>query len=136
EGEGPEDALYLKPMNCPHHHKIFAARPRSYRDLPLRLAEYGTVYRYERSGTLQGLTRVRGMQMNDAHIYITEDQIRDEFVRVMDLHRRYYELFGLEGWFMRLSLWDPEDPKGKEKYVDDPAAWASSEQRVREAMRE
>ncbi len=136
EGESDEDALYLKPMNCPHHHKVYAARPRSYRDLPLRFAEYGTVYRYERSGTLQGLTRVRGMQMNDAHIYVTEDQIRDEFVRVMDLHRRYYELFELSGWYMRLSLWDPDDPKGKEKYVDEPAAWAATEDLVRQAMQE
>ncbi|RMG14584.1 MAG: threonine--tRNA ligase [Planctomycetota bacterium] len=135
-GERPEDAYYLKPMNCPHHHRVFAARPRSYRDLPLRLAEYGTVYRYERSGTLQGLTRVRGMCMNDAHIYITEDQITSEFVRVMELHRRYYELFGLSGYHMRLSLWDPDDPKGKEKYVDDPENWQKTEDLVRRAMQE
>jgi len=134
-GEEPE-AYYLKPMNCPHHHMVYAARPRSYRDLPLRLAEYGRTYRYERSGTLQGLTRVRGMCMNDAHIYITEEQIRDEFVRVMDLHRRYYDLFGLSDYFMRLSLWDPDDPKGREKYVDDPEAWERSQQLVREAMDE
>jgi threonyl-tRNA synthetase len=135
--ENPElDALYLKPMNCPHHHMVFKARPRSYRDLPLRLAEYGTCYRYERSGTLQGLTRVRAMCMNDAHIYVTEDQITDEFIRVMDLHRRYFELFDLSGYFMRLSLWDPEDPKGKEKYVDAPEKWAATEELVRVAMRE
>ncbi|MCB9882988.1 MAG: threonine--tRNA ligase [Planctomycetes bacterium] len=133
EGEEPT-AYYLKPMNCPHHHKIFAARMRSYRDLPLRLAEYGTVYRYEKSGSLHGLTRVRGMCMNDAHIYITEDQIREEFIRVMELHRRYYDLFGLSNYYMRLSLWDPEDPKGKEKYVDDPPAWDYSQRRIREAM--
>ena len=136
DGSGQLQSYYLKPMNCPHHHKVFAARPRSYRDLPLRLAEYGHVYRYERSGTLQGLTRVRGMCMNDAHIYITQDQIREEFLKVMDLHRRYYALFGFEDYFMRLSLWDPEDPKGKEKYVDDPAAWAFSQGEVRAAMQE
>ena len=136
EGDVDTSAYYLRPMNCPHHHKVFAARPRSYRDLPLRLAEYGHTFRYERSGTLQGLTRVRGMCMNDAHIYITEDQIKEEFLRVMDLHRRYYELFGLKDYFFRLSLWDPDDPKGKQKYVDDPAAWEFSQSRVREAMQE
>lgn len=129
-------AYFLKPMNCPHHHKVYAARPRSYRNLPLRLAEYGFVYRYELSGSLQGLTRVRGMCMNDAHIYISEDQIREEFMRVMDLHRRYYDLFGFKDYFMRLSLWDPEDPKGREKYVNDPAAWEYSQERIREAMKE
>jgi threonyl-tRNA synthetase len=129
-------AYFLKPMNCPHHHRVFSSRPRSYRQLPLRLAEYGFVYRYELSGSLQGLTRVRGMCMNDAHIYITEEQIRDEFIRVMDLHKRYYDLFGFKDYYMRLSLWDPEDPKGKEKYVNDPAAWEYSQLRVREAMKE
>ncbi|MBX3465889.1 MAG: threonine--tRNA ligase [Planctomycetes bacterium] len=129
-------AYFLKPMNCPHHHRVYAARPRSYRQLPLRLAEYGFVYRYELSGSLQGLTRVRGMCMNDAHIYITEEQIRDEFIRVMDLHRRYYDLFEFKDYYMRLSLWDPEDPKGKEKYVNDPTAWEYSQERLREAMKE
>ena len=136
DGSGELETYYLKPMNCPHHHKVFAARQRSYRDLPLRLAEYGHVYRYERSGTLQGLTRVRGMCMNDAHIYITQEQIREEFLKVMDLHRRYYDLFGFKDYYMRLSLWDPEDPKGKEKYVHDPEAWAYSEAEVRAAMKE
>ncbi len=136
EGEGGSESYYLKPMNCPHHHKIYCARQRSYRDLPLRLAEYGRTYRYERSGTLQGLTRVRGMCMNDAHIYITEEQIREEFISVMELHKRYYDLFGFSDYYMRLSLWDPEDPKGKEKYVDDPPAWEFSQARVREAMAE
>jgi len=125
---------YLKPMNCPHHHKIYAARPRSYRDLPLRLAEYGTCYRNERSGTLQGLTRVRGLCMNDAHIYCAEEQIEDEFRRVMDLHRRYYDLFGLSDYYFRLSAWDPEDPKGREKYVNDPAGWEKTERLVQAAM--
>jgi threonyl-tRNA synthetase len=126
----------LKPMNCPHHHKIFAARPRSYRDLPLRFAEYGECYRYEDSGALSGLLRVRGMCMNDAHIYCTEDQIRDEFIKVMDLHRRCYQILGLSNYWMRLSTWDPEDPKGKEKYVDMPTDWETSTQRIREAMTE
>ncbi|MBT8492117.1 MAG: threonine--tRNA ligase, partial [Deltaproteobacteria bacterium] len=125
---------YLKPMNCPHHHKIYAARPRSYRDLPLRLAEYGTCYRNERSGTLQGLTRVRGLTMNDAHIYCTPEQVEAEFGRVMALHQRYYDLFGFEDYFFRLSAWDPDDPKGKEKYVDDPEGWETSQALVRKAM--
>lgn len=143
EREGPEgkteqvvETYALKPMNCPHHHKIYAARPRSYRDLPLRLAEYGHCYRYEDSGALSGLLRVRAMCMNDAHIYCTEDQIREEFIKVMDLHRRVYSILGLSNYWMRLSTWDPEDPKGKEKYVDMPADWESSQDRIREAMRE
>ncbi|MEO8179050.1 MAG: threonine--tRNA ligase [Deltaproteobacteria bacterium] len=126
----------LKPMNCPHHHKIFAARPRSYRDLPLRFAEYGHCYRYEDSGALSGLLRVRAMCMNDAHIYCTEEQIRGEFMKVMDLHRRVYTILGLDNYWMRLSTWDPEDPKGKDKYVDMPEDWASSTERIREAMKE
>jgi threonyl-tRNA synthetase len=127
----------LKPMNCPHHHKIYAARPRSYRDLPLRLAEYGHCYRYEDSGALSGLLlRVRAMCMNDAHIYCTEEQIRDEFMKVMELHRRVYSILGMSNYWMRLSTWDPEDPKGKEKYVDMPADWESSQQHIREAMKE
>jgi threonyl-tRNA synthetase len=126
----------LKPMNCPHHHKIYASRPRSYRDLPLRLAEYGECYRYEDSGALSGLLRVRGMCMNDAHIYCTEEQIREEFIKVMDLHRRVYKILGLDNYWMRLSTWDPEDPKGKEKYVDAPAAWDASTKHIREAMKE
>ncbi|MFT4622562.1 MAG: threonyl-tRNA synthetase [Myxococcota bacterium] len=129
-----KEAYCLKPMNCPHHHKIFDARKRSYRDLPLRLAEYGQVYRFEDSGALSGLLRVRGMCMNDAHIYCTEDQIQDEFLKVMDLHRKLYEILGLEDYYMRFSTWDPDDPKGKDKYVDDPEAWERSEGLVREAM--
>jgi len=123
-------------MNCPHHHKIFAARPRSYRDLPLRFAEYGHCYRYEDSGALSGLLRVRGMCMNDAHIYCTEDQIRGEFIKVMELHRKVYSILGMDNYWMRLSTWDPDDPKGKEKYVDMPADWESSTSRIREAMKE
>ena len=138
EGEVEEivETYALKPMNCPHHHKIFAARPRSYRDLPLRFAEYGHCYRYEDSGALSGLLRVRGMCMNDAHIYCTEDQIRDEFMKVMELHRKVYSILGMDNYWMRLSTWDPDDPKGKEKYVDMPADWESSTDRIREAMKE
>jgi threonyl-tRNA synthetase len=130
------EAYRLRPMNCPHHHRIYAARPRSYRDLPLRLAEYGHVFRYEDSGALSGLLRVRGMCMNDAHIYCTVAQCRSEFVSVMDLHRRAYAILGLTDYYMRLSTWDPDDPKGRQKFVDDPENWASTEQQVREAMAE
>ncbi len=124
----------LRPMNCPHHHKIFAARPRSYRDLPLRLAEFGQVYRFEDSGSLSGLLRVRGMCQNDGHIYCTREQIEAEFVAVMEMHKTLYELFGFDDYYMRLSCWDPEDPKGKEKYVDDPVAWDESQEVIRGAM--
>ena len=132
--EEVKDTYCLKPMNCPHHHRIFAARMRSYRDLPLRLAEYGTVYRFEDSGALSGLLRVRGLCMNDAHIYCTEDQIQSEFLAVMDLTRRVYEILGLEGYYFRFSTWDPDDPKGKAKYVDNPGAWARTQGMVRAAM--
>jgi threonyl-tRNA synthetase len=132
--EEVKETYCLKPMNCPHHHKIFAARKRSYRDLPLRLAEYGHVYRFEDSGALSGLLRVRGMCMNDAHIYCTEDQIQEEFLKVMNLHERIYTVLGLDNFYMRFSTWDPEDPKGKQKYVDNPAAWEKSQNLVRQAM--
>ncbi|MBI3929560.1 MAG: threonine--tRNA ligase [Armatimonadetes bacterium] len=118
---------YLKPMNCPFHHLIFGSRPRSYRELPLRLAEYGTVYRYEPSGTLAGLLRVRGMCMNDAHIYCREDQLEEEFRNVLEMHRDYYEMFRLTRYWMRLSVHDPEN---REKYVDNPQAWESSERTI------
>ena len=136
EGEGEPELYYLKPMNCPHHHMIFGAEPRSYRDLPLRLTEYGTVYRFERSGQLQGLARVRGMTMNDAHLYVTRDQLKSEFKAVMELHRRYYELFDFQNYFLRLSLWDPDDEKRKNKYFDDPEAWAFTQKIVQEALEE
>ncbi|MEQ1503722.1 MAG: threonine--tRNA ligase [Myxococcota bacterium] len=136
EGEAQKvrEVYRLKPMNCPHHHRIFGARLRSYRELPLRLAEYGQVYRFEDSGALSGLLRVRGMCMNDAHIYCTEDQIEDEFVAVMEMHRRVYEILGLTDYYMRFSTWDPEDPKGREKFVDNPEAWERSQTLVRNAM--
>lgn len=128
------ETYYLKPMNCPHHHRIFASRKRSYRDLPLRLAEYGQVYRFEGHGALSGLLRVRGMCMNDAHIYCTEDQIEAEFLAVMRMHERYFDLLGVTDFHMRLSLWDPDDPKGREKYVDNPGAWERTQNMVRGAM--
>ena len=126
------ERLFLKPMNCPHHHMIFKAEPRSYRDLPLRLAEYGTCYRYEQSGELAGLLRVRGMTMNDAHIYCTEDQFKDEFLAVCNLYLKYFEIFGIEKYEMRLSLHD-EEGLGK-KYVNEPKLWQKTEELVREAL--
>ena len=137
DGTGQVKETYrLRPMNCPHHHKVFAAEPRSYRDLPLRIAEYGQVYRFEESGAVSGLLRVRGMCMNDAHIYLTEAQIKDEFKSVLALYKEAYAVFGLSNYRIRLSRWDPEDPKGKEKYVDNPQAWASSEAILAEVLQE
>ena len=125
---------YVKPMNCPHHHKIYASSPRSYRDLPVRLAEYGTCYRYEKSGQLFGLMRVRSLQMNDAHIYCTKDQFKDEFLAVCNMYLKYFEIFGIERYSMRLSL-HSEDALGK-KYVNEPKLWLETEQWVREALLE
>jgi threonyl-tRNA synthetase len=132
--EEVKEAYCLKPMNCPHHHKIYDSRKRSYRDLPIRYAEYGQCYRFEDSGALSGLLRVRGMCMNDAHIYCTLEQVEDEFLSVMDLHREVYEILGLDDYYMRFSTWDPDDPKGKQKYVDDPEAWEATQDMVRKAM--
>ena len=123
---------YLKPMNCPHHHKIFAASSRSYRDLPVRLAEYGTCYRYEQSGELFGLMRVRSLQMNDAHIYCSLDQFEEEFLAVCHMYLHYFELFGIENYLMRFSTHAAEG-LGK-KYVDDPEKWKLTEDMVRGAM--
>ena len=123
---------YLKPMNCPHHHKVFGSVPRSYRDLPLRLAEYGTCYRYEQSGELFGLLRVRSMQMNDAHIYCTIDQFEEEFLNVCRMYLGYFELFGIEKYVMRFSTHDPEGLGVK--YVDEPELWAKTEDMVRRAL--
>ncbi len=134
--EEVRETYVLKPMNCPHHHKIFGHRPRSYRELPVRLAEYGQVYRYEDSGAVSGLLRVSGMCMNDAHIYCSEEQIKQEFLSVMDMHRQVYETLGISKFYMRFSTWDSEDPKGKQKYVDNPRAWEWSQKKVREAMEE
>ncbi|MDA1073330.1 MAG: threonine--tRNA ligase [Proteobacteria bacterium] len=131
-----KESYVLRPMNCPHHHKIFDAMPRSYRDLPLRLAEYGQVYRWEDSGGVSGLLRVRGMCMNDAHIYCTPEQIKDEFKSVMAMYRKAYSILGLTDYSVRLSRWDPDDEKGSEKYVDNPQAWASSEAILQEVLEE
>ncbi|MEE2658932.1 MAG: threonine--tRNA ligase [Candidatus Latescibacterota bacterium] len=123
---------YIKPMNCPHHHKIFDSVPRSYRDLPVRLAEYGTCYRYEQSGELFGLMRVRSMQMNDAHIYCRLDQFEEEFLAVCRMYLKYFELFGIEKYVMRFSKHD-EEGLGK-KYVDHSELWQQTEDMVRRAL--
>tara|TARA_B100001142_G_scaffold201079_1_gene199665 strand:+ start:39404 stop:41377 length:1974 start_codon:yes stop_codon:yes gene_type:complete len=125
---------YLKPMNCPHHHKIYASLPRTYKELPVRLAEYGTCYRYEKSGQLFGLMRVRSMQMNDAHIYCTEEQFKNEFLSVCNMYLYYFKIFGIEKYEMRLSLHDPE--KLGEKYVDEPELWIKTEKLVRESLQD
>jgi threonyl-tRNA synthetase len=123
------ERYYLKAMNCPHHHKLFAAVPRSYRDLPLRLAEYGTCYRYEQSGELFGLMRVRSMQMNDAHIYCTEEQFEAEFNAVNAMYLKYFEIFGIDKYLMRFSTHDPA--KLGQKFVDEPELWLRTEAMVR-----
>lgn len=123
---------FLKPMNCPHHHMIFKSSPRSYKELPLRFAEYGRCYRYEASGELFGLLRVRGMTQNDAHIYCTEEQAIDEFVSVMKLHQYYYETLGITDYYLELSL---RDPKKKDKYHGDGVMWEKAERMMREAVK-
>ena len=130
------EAYRLRPMNCPHHHKVYAAEPRSYRDLPLRLAEYGQVYRWEDSGAVAGLVRVRGMCMNDAHIYCAPEQVKSEFMAVMATYEQAYEILGLKDYVVRLSRWDPDDPKGQRKYVNNPEAWEHSEQILKEVLEE
>ena len=127
------ERYYLKAMNCPHHHRIFAAEPRSYRDLPLRLAEYGTCYRYEQSGELFGLMRVRSLNMNDAHIYCTPEQFAAEFNAVNEMYLKYFKIFGLEKYEMRFSTSAPEG-MGK-KYVDEPELWIKTEDMVREVLK-
>ncbi len=126
-----DGTYYLKGMNCPHHHRIFLHGVRSYRELPLRLAEYGTCFRNELSGTLSGLLRVREMAMNDAHIYCRKDQIKSEFAGVLKLTIAYFKLFGLKDYWFRLSKWDP---KHTEKYINEPENWKFSEQMIREVM--
>ncbi len=125
-------SYYLKAMNCPHHHKIFAASPRSYRDLPLRLAEYGACYRYEQSGELFGLMRVRSMQMNDAHIYCTEDQFEEEFNAVNQMYLEYFKIFGIGKCLMRFSTHDPS--RLGQKFVDEPELWLKTEEMVRRGL--
>ncbi|MEK7630392.1 MAG: threonine--tRNA ligase [Patescibacteria group bacterium] len=123
---------YLKAMNCPLHHLIYKSEPRSYRDLPLRFAEYGTVYRNELSGTLAGLLRVRMLSMNDAHIYCRADQIEEEFKKVMELTIQYFGVFGLKNYSFRLSLWDP---KNKKKYINEPKNWKMAEDILRNVLK-
>ena len=126
------DTYYLKAMNCPHHHKIFAATPKSYRDLPLRFAEYGTCYRYEQSGELFGLMRVRSLQMNDAHIYCTEAQFEEEFKSVNNLYLKYFKVFGIDNYVMRFSKHDPQ--KLGQKYINSPELWLKTEDMVRKVL--
>ena len=123
---------YVKPMNCPMHHKIFDARPKSYRDLPVRLSEYGTCYRYEKSGELFGLLRVRSMQMNDAHIYCAESDFEREFMDVIEMYHEYFHIFGIDKYVMRLSTHGKEG-LGK-KFVDNEALWEKTEAIVRTSM--
>lgn len=119
------ESFYLKPMNCPHHHKVFSSRPRSYRDLPLRLAEYGQVYRFERAGALRGLSRVRGLCQNDSHIYVAPERALDEVIRVLKLHEKCYRLLGLSDYRYRLSLSSDRKPEGE---------WARCEEILKEAL--
>jgi threonyl-tRNA synthetase len=127
------DRYYLRAMNCPHHHKLFAALPRSYRDLPLRLAEYGTDYRYETSGELFGLMRVRSLHMNDAHIYCTPEQFADEFNAVNEMYLNYFKLFGIEKYLMRFSTHDPS--KLGQKFVNEPELWKQTEEMTRTVLK-
>ena len=131
--ELPMDRYYLKAMNCPHHHKLFASLPRSYRDLPLRLAEYGTCYRYEKSGELFGLMRVRSLQMNDAHLYMTPEQFEAEFNAVNEMYLNYFKLFGIDKYLMRFSTHDPA--KLGEKFVDEPELWKQTEEMTRNVLK-
>jgi len=124
------EKYYIKPMNCPFHHMVFKSRPRSYRELPLRLAEYGWCHRYEPSGTLFGMMRVRGMQMNDAHIYCAKEQAVEEFISVIRLHEYYYKILGITEYWMELSL---RDPKG-DKYHGNEEMWIEAEELMKEAM--
>src|SRR5437764_4845772 len=133
ERYGVEERYYLKAMNCPHHHKLFAALPRSYRDLPLRLAEYGTDYRYEKSGELFGLMRVRSLQMNDAHLYMTPDQFEAEFNAVNEMYLNYFKLFGIDKYLMRFSTHDPT--KLGQKFVNEPELWKKTEEMTRNVLK-
>ena len=126
------EKYYLKAMNCPHHHKIFDAEPKSYKDLPYRIAEYGTCYRYEQSGELFGLMRVRCLHMNDAHIYCTKEQFFEEFKAVNDMYLKYFKIFGIEKYVMRLSLHEPS--KLGQKYVNEPELWKQTEEMVRKVL--
>jgi threonyl-tRNA synthetase len=135
--QGEEDSVaqryYLRAMNCPHHHKLFAAVPRSYRDLPLRLAEYGMCYRYEQSGELFGLMRVRSLQINDAHLYMTPEQFETEFNAVNEMYLNYFKLFGIEKYLMRFSTHDPA--KLGQKFLNDPELWKQTEEMTRNVLK-
>ena len=126
-----DETYYLRPMNCPHHHMVYRARPKSYRDLPYKLGEYGTVYRFEKSGQLQGLMRTRGFSQNDAHIYCTEEQAEEQFLEVMKLHETYYTGLGITDFHMVLAV---RDPANTEKYHDDEEMWEKAERITRSAM--
>lgn len=129
-----EDEEYmLKPMNCPHHCEVFAWKPRSYKDLPLRIAEFGTVYRYEKSGELHGLTRVRSFTQDDAHIFCRPDQVKSEFLRVMDIIQTVFKIFNFDNFEAQISL---RDPKDREKYIGADEVWEESEQAIKEACAE
>ena len=129
-----EDEEYmLKPMNCPHHCEVFARKPRSYKDLPLRIAEFGTVFRYEKSGELHGLTRVRTFTQDDAHIFVRPDQVRQEFENIIDIILKVFSIFGFNNYEAQISLHDPKDT---EKYIGSEEIWAESENAIREACRE
>lgn len=123
----------LRPMNCPHHIQIFKSRPRSYRELPLRIAEFGTIYRWENSGELSGLMRVRGMTLNDAHIFCAMEQLKEEFIKTIRLVEKVYKDLNLKNFWYRLSLHDPKD---KEKYGDKPGVWEASEKAIKDALNE
>ncbi len=135
--DSPGEKYYLKAMNCPHHHRIFAAQPRSYRDLPLRLAEFGACYRYEQSGELFGVMRVRCLNMNDAHIYCALDQFAGEFNAVNEMYLKYFKIFGIEKYVMRFSTHDParmgEGPNSK--FVNEPVLWKQTEDMVRDTLK-
>jgi threonyl-tRNA synthetase len=133
-GSVASDRYYLRAMNCPHHHKLFGSIPRSYRDLPLRLAEYGTCYRYEKSGELFGLMRGRLLHMNDAHLYMTPEQFEDEFNAVNEMYLNYFKLFGIEKYLMRFSTHDPS--KLGQKFVDEPELWKQTEEMTRNVLKD
>ena len=133
-GSVTSDRYYLRAMNCPHHHKLFGSIPRSYRDLPLRLAEYGTCYRYEKSGELFGLMRGRLLHMNDAHLYMTPEQFENEFNAVNEMYLNYFKLFGIEKYLMRFSTHDPS--KLGQKFVDEPELWKQTEEMTRNVLKD
>ena len=129
----PGEEFFLKPMNCPHHCEIYKSKPRSYKDLPLRIAEFGTVYRYEQSGELHGLTRVRGFTQDDAHIFCTPDQVKDEFKGVMDIVMLIFKALDFKDFIVQISL---RDPNNKEKYIGTDENWEKAERAILEVAEE